>query len=429
MIQAFRRLTRGRFGRLVLPAVVLQSVLVGGGYATGRESVAYGARYGGRGWMAVLTIFVGFTVVSFLTFEIARRYRTYEYKAFIRQLIGRAWPAFDLVYVAMAILVIAVVASAAANILQETLGLPSILGAALVILAVASLLYFGADVIEAFKSLGTILLYVAYLLFGALVLGNRWPDVVRALSGGGAGTVAHGGVVAGVVASSAGAPTLAVVGTGIVYVGYNLAVYPAVLFTLHRQTERRETAVAALLSGFLMTLPFALTWLCLLAFYPSAEVFDAPVPWLHMLQDVGGTALFALFGIVMGWTLLETSVGLIHALVDRIDADLRHASPDPPGRTGREGEAAEPGGLSPAASGLLGGGILLVAAVLSRVGIIALVARGYTWMGYAFIAVFALPLLTVGVWKTLGPGGRVPAVTARSVESGATGESAGSRVD
>ena len=405
MIQAFRRLTRGRFGRLLLPAVVLQSVLVGGGYATGRESVAYGARYGGRGWMAVLTIFVGFTVVSFLTFELARRYHAYEYKAFIRRLIGRAWPAFDLVYVAMTVLVIAVVASAAANILQETLGLPGFLGAAFVILAVAFLLYFGADVIEAFKSLGTILLYAAYLLFGALVLGTRWPSVMRALSERTPAALAHGGAIAGVVASSAGASTLAVVGTGIVYVGYNLAVYPAVLFTLHRQTERRETVTAALLSGLLMTLPFALTWLCLLGFYPSPEVFDAPVPWLHMLQDVGGTTLFALFGIVMGWTLLETSVGLIHALVDRIDADLRKGDSN---------------GLGPVRSGLLGGGILLLAALLSRVGIIALVARGYTWLGYAFIAVFAVPLLTVGAWKTLGPG-----AGARTAPAGSSGGEAG----
>jgi uncharacterized membrane protein YkvI len=385
VVEAFRRLTRGRFGRLILPAVILQSVLIGGGYATGRETVAYGARYGARGWMAVLMIFVGFTVISFLTFEVARRYRTYEYKAFMRQLVGRGWPAFDVAYVVMAVVVIAVVASAASNILEETLGLPGAAGTAIVVLAVALLLYFGAEVIEAFKSVGTVLLYIAYLLFGILVLGHRWGSVYAVLSGGAGASAAAGaggGPVAAVVASSAGASTLAVLATGVVYVGYNLAVYPSVLFTLHRQTERREAALSALLSGVLMTLPFALTWLCLLAFYPSPDVFDAPVPWLRMLQTVGGSMLFALFGVVMGWTLLETSVGMIHALVDRIDADLER-------------------GLGRVGSGLLGAAILLLAALLSRVGIIALVARGYTWMGYTFIAVFALPLLTVGVWKTL----------------------------
>jgi uncharacterized membrane protein YkvI len=111
-----------------------------------------------------------------------------------------------------------------------------------------------------------------------------------------------------------------------------------------------------------------------------------------MLRSVGGAALLGLFGIVMGWTLLETSVGMIHAILDRIDADLARID---------SGALAGTGGLSPLASGLLGGGILFLAALLSRVGIIALVARGYTWMGYAFIVLFALPLLTVGAWRVL----------------------------
>jgi len=398
----FRALTEGRFGRLLLPAIVLQSVLIGGGYATGREIVAYGARFGPRGWIAVATIFVGFTVISFLTFEVARQFRTYEYKGFIRVLIGAAWPAFDLLYLVMSIVVIAVMASAAANILHDTLGAPPLVGTAAVILAAGVLTYHGSEVIEAFKSVGTLLLYIAYLLFSALVLGARWDGVRAAFSG------AAAPAATGVTASSAGVSVLVVLGTGIVYVGYNLGVYPAVLFTLHRQTERRDAALSAVVSGFLMTLPFLLTWLCLMAFYPSPAVFDAPVPWLPMLRSVGGAALLGLFGVVMGWTLLETSVGMIHAILDRIDADLERIDAGP---------LAHVDGLSPLASGLLGGGILFLAALLSRVGIIALVERGYTVMGYCFIALFALPLLTVGAWKTLAGGaGRAPGAASGAAE-------------
>ena len=47
-------------------------------------------------------------------------------------------------------------------------------------------------------------------------------------------------------------------------------------------------------------------------------------------------------------------------------------------------------------------GILGTAALLSRFGIIALVAHGYMAMAYGFLLLFALPLLTVGLrllWK------------------------------
>lgn len=387
---SFRRLVSGPFGRLVLPAVVLQSVLIGGGYATGREIVAYGARFGSRGWIAVLAIFLGFTVTAFFTFEVARRYRAYEYKSFVRRLIGPMWPAFDLLFVVMAVVIIAVMASAAASILEETLSVPPGVGTTGVVVAVGIATYRGASFIEVFKSAGTTALYVAYLVFAGLVVSARWDALGAALlEGGAAGGV---GALDAASAVTPGAPVLAVLGTGALYVGYNLAVYPAVLFTLHRQRTRTDTGTAALLSGLLMTIPFALTWLCLMGFYPDPEVFDAPVPWLPMLRSLDLPFLVGVFGLVMGWTLLETSVGLIHALLNRIDADLERLDAGP---------LADLGGLTRLQSGLLGAGVLLGAALLSRVGIIALVSRGYTYMGYAFIALFALPLLTVGAWKVL----------------------------
>lgn len=44
----------GALGRLVLPGIILQSVLIGGGYATGREIVEYGAKFGAMGWLSGL---------------------------------------------------------------------------------------------------------------------------------------------------------------------------------------------------------------------------------------------------------------------------------------------------------------------------------------------------------------------------------------
>ncbi|NIP58600.1 MAG: hypothetical protein GWM92_09940, partial [Gemmatimonadetes bacterium] len=327
-----RRIGAGWFGRLLLPGIILQSVLIGGGYATGREIVAYGAKFGAAGWLAIVAIFLGFGVTAFFTFEVARIHRAFDYKTFIKLLIGKGWPAFDLLYASMTVVVIAVMASAAANILQDTLGVPPLAGTAGIVVAVGVLTYHGAAVIEAFKSVGTGLLYGAYLLFAGLVLGARWDRVQEVFA----------------TADTSYLPevtTAAVLGTGIVYVGYNLACYPTTLFTLHRHTTRRESAIGALIAGLLMTVPFALSYLALLAFYPDPEIMGAPVPWLPMLRSVGGPVILGVFGIVMGWTLLETSVGMIHAILDRIDKDLE---------TLDTGPLADVHGLTRLQSGLLG---------------------------------------------------------------------------
>ncbi|MFB6187602.1 MAG: hypothetical protein ABEI86_12150, partial [Halobacteriaceae archaeon] len=64
----FRQLLKGPFGSIILPAIILQSVLIGGGYATGREVVAYGAKFGSAGLLAIGAIWLGFTVMSILVF-------------------------------------------------------------------------------------------------------------------------------------------------------------------------------------------------------------------------------------------------------------------------------------------------------------------------------------------------------------------------
>ncbi len=56
-------------------------------------------------------------------------------------------------------------------------------------------------------------------------------------------------------------------------------------------------------------------------------------------------------------------------------------------------------------SALISGAVLVGAALLSQVGVIDLVAARYTAMAYVFLALFALPLVTVGVYRILGPHG------------------------
>lgn len=380
----WRNLLGGPFGRLLLPALVLQSVLIGGGYSTGREIVAFGAKYGAAGWISIVAIWIGFTVMAVASFELARVFEAYDYKSWIKQVIWKGWPLFDLLFLVMAVLVIAIMASAAGNILEQTVGIPYLVGISVVIAIVAVLSYYGASLIEEFKTFGSALLYIGYITFGLVVLSQVWGDVTATFAAWDTSYVEGAGLAA----------TLE---SGILYVGYNLVVYPAVFFTLHRQQTRRHTVLAGVLAGLLMTLPFLLTYLALMGFYPSESVMGAEVPWLPMLEATAGGWVVVLYGLVVGWTLVETSVGLIHALVDRIDENLGDL---------QVSALEEREGLTRLESGALGAGILIAALLLSRVGIITLVAQGYTLMAYFFIALFAVPLLTVGLYRIANPAWR-----------------------
>ena len=54
---------------------MFQSVLIGGAYATGREIVEYGAKFGTQGLWSIAGIGVGFSLMAMLSYEFARRFR------------------------------------------------------------------------------------------------------------------------------------------------------------------------------------------------------------------------------------------------------------------------------------------------------------------------------------------------------------------
>ncbi len=164
--------------------------------------------------------------------------------------------------------------------------------------------------------------------------------------------------------------------TGILYVGYNLAVYPASFFTFRDLHSRKESFIAAIVAGLLMTIPWFLTYFALMAYYPDANVLASTVPWLKMLEEFN-PILVVVFGIVVGWTLIETATGMIHAFISRIETEAN--------------QKGKP--LKKITKAYISFAALIASLILAQVGIIDLVAKGYTIMAYAMIAVYAVPLL------------------------------------
>lgn len=355
---------KSKLSRILLPGIILQSVLIGGGFATGREIVEYGGRFGANGWISGLAIFFGFSLLAIITFEACRQWRVYNYKSLLKKLIGRGWIAYEISYLILGIIIIAVMASAAGEILNNTLGFDVWVGIILIILLVGFLNYMGENFIAKMKTIGTIALFGAYTLFGVAVFLSRSNQI---------------GEVFSQWNTSFTAPTsiLMLIWIGITYVGYNLAVYPATFFTLKHLQSKKESITAGIISGLLMTIPWFLTYVAIMAYYPSAEVLDASVPWLKMLAPFG-SVFVVVFGIVVGWTLVETATGIIHAFIGRIDAEVFQTHEKH---------------LSGSRKALISLVALVAAMLLAQVGIIDLIAKGYSFMAYAMILFYGVPLL------------------------------------
>ena len=86
----------------------------------------------------------------------------------------------------------------------------------------------------------------------------------------------------------------------------------------------------------------------------------------------------------MRGTVVLTAVGVLQGVNERIDGWRVDAGLQPASRLQHALVAAAIVGLS---------------LVLSRAGIITLVAEGYGALSWAFVAVFTLPLLIIGNWR------------------------------
>ncbi len=364
------------YTRYVLPGVLLQSVLIGGGYATGREIFSYGAKFGAMGWISGLTIGIGFALFAFLSFEICRIYKVYDYKNYIKQVIGPLWPVMDILTVLIAIMLIAVMAAATGSIFEQV-NLPNIFGSILIVLICGLLNFKGSKVIEKFESVGTVLLYGGYILFTIIVLikfGSNIPKVFAAKDT----SAVQGNVGLGLC-----------IWTGILYVAYNINAIPMGMFSLTRQTKRKETVISGIIAGLLMVIPWFLSYFAMMCFYGNTSIVGADVetPWVEMIKAAnGGVPLLVLFSIVMGWTLLETATGCIHMIIDRFDIAFEEK--------GHER-------LTDKKRGIITVITLTLALILSRVGVVALIEKGYSILSYGFIIFYLLPTLIIGGYKII----------------------------
>ena len=156
-----------RFLRLyIVPGAVIQSVMVGGGYGTGREIVEYFTSYGALGGILGLGVaFIVLATVIALTFEFARVFRAYDYRKFCKYLLGPGWVIYEVLIILLFLLVLAVLASAAGNILRDNFGIPYGAGLVVMLGVVGVLTFFGRALVAAALTFWSFFLYAVFIVF------------------------------------------------------------------------------------------------------------------------------------------------------------------------------------------------------------------------------------------------------------------------
>lgn len=353
--------------RLLIPGAVLQSVMIGGGYGTGREVVEYFTRFGaGPGLLGLALAGVGIAVVFALSLELARRAGAYDYRTFFKALLGRFWVSYEVLLLLLVMLVLGVISAASQGMLLRLFpALDPTISTVLFVFATVGLILFGRTWVTRILTFWSFVLYAAF----AALVGMVWLRF-----GEGLGT-----------AFSAPGNGEGWALSALRYVGYNVTAVPVVLFAARALRSQRDTAVAGALGGVLAILPAVALHLCFLALGPS--VYDGvALPLFSVLDVLAAPVLTLCLSVVLLGTFLETALGDLQGLLERMDRwrEERHGAP-----------------FSPWGHGAMALLLLAMAAVLGRLGVVALIGEGYGTLAWGFILVYILPVLVWGLrrWR------------------------------
>jgi len=352
-----------RFQRYLLPGFAFKAVVIGGGYATGRELAEFFLPSGPWGGvMAMLFATCIWSAVCVATFSFARATRSRDYQSFVRALLGPGWIAFEAAYVLFVILILAVFGAAAAAI-AASLGLPAISGTLALMASIALVVAYGNTSVERLFTYVSFLLYGVYALFLVLALTHFGGQIV-------AGFSRH-------------VPTTGWVGGGITYASYNIVGAVVILPVLRHLGSQRDALIAGLIAGPLAMLPALLFFCCMMAYYPQIGAVTLPSDFL--LQRLDLPLFRLLFQLMIFAALLESGTGAVHAINERIGNAWQRRSGHTLGRNARLAIAL-----------LILGGCMFVA---TRFGLVALIANGYRALAAIILLVFVVPVLTIGTFK------------------------------
>lgn len=353
----------GWFGRWLLPGLAFKAAVIGGGYATGREIAEFFLPAGPWGGLAGLTLAtLIWSAMCVLTFLFARAHGARDYRSFFQALLGRGWIAFELAYAFFVVIILAVFGAAAGEIGRALFGAPNAVGMVLLLVGVTAFAAFGNKVVEQLFAWVSILLYGVYALFLVLALTRFGGAIVTAFK----------------VPVRIGSEALVGGGT---YAGYNIIGAVVILPVTRHLLSNRDAVTAGLIAGPLAMIPAFVFFVCMCAYAP--EIAGAALPSDVMLAKLDLPLFRILFQLMVFAALLESGTGAVHAINERVASVWNKRSERPFGVGSRA---------------LVALALLVFCMVLAdRFGLVALIASGYRLLAYTLIALYVVPLATLGL--------------------------------
>lgn len=350
-----------KWQRIMLPGFIFQSMVIGGGYGTGAEMAQYfGVNGVLGGLLTCLVVIAVWGIICAVTYEFARLFKTYDYHSLTSALMGKFSILYEITYIAACLMVLGVVVATSGSMFESLFGANKWIGSMILAVLICVIVITGTKAVENVFAFWSYALYLVYGLFFIIVFAKFGSQI-------------GSNIAVGEVKSTW-------FSNGLSYASYNLGIVAALLYSTADCKSRKEAITSGLMSGVIAVVPAVLLFLALSAFHPEYLTLEVPVNLLF--EKLNMPWLYWAFEIVLFGTLVETGMGFIKAVVDRVEVAYQK-------------KGAIPSWVRPGVTI----GLMVIGLAISVFGITNIILKGYGSLPYAYLLFLIIPLFTVGIYK------------------------------
>ncbi|MGP1521675.1 YkvI family membrane protein [Treponema sp.] len=343
----------------------------GGGFASGAQLYQFFIRYG------IWTLLMPILAQAFGAFfqwyglKYARKHDCYDYRTFNDKFYGKLAPVFsnlyELIYITLLCVAPSVAFATGGATMQKLTGLPYMVCTAIIGVFIFIIAIYGTTVVRKAASTLSVIIIAGLLLVYVPNIVVLWKDITGTLS----------------EMSAAPAPIGPALWKFFVYGSFQLASI-GLLFQHAKPFSSEKEAKTSMIYGFIVNA--ALIMLCtigLLAVAREPGIAKVPVPTLEIVQKgVGAKIITPIISILIILGAVSTAVNMIAGGVERIINKFEKP----------EKKAAANG--KPTVMTLISAFLFtLLAFAIAQFGLLALVAKGYGFLGYLTIPVIVIPYI------------------------------------
>lgn len=355
-------------------AAVWMGTHFGPGVASGTQLNQYYVRFGLPG-IFVTIIAMGFLGYAlYCSMEFSRIYKAYDYQSWVVKLFGNKYVVilFDISFLVTILTAASGSMNAVAVLLEDNFGINYWLGVAIIIVCAMLLCAYGAKLVRAASS------YMMFIVVGILLV----IMVLLAVNGDGdlSGSIAN---QAQNLSDAGSGSWPGALWSAIIYGSFQATIVANIASVAEDIPNRRESKKAAV-TGFLAN-TILLIVLCMMLFsYTNVyDITSEDLPFYSLLQRLGYDWLTVVYIIIVFIAVLSTVVGFAFAGVARFS---KYYQP-------KEGKK------SSLRDAIFVGVMLIACALVSKLGIMVLVSKGYTILGYLNLPIIVLPAIIIGGHK------------------------------